>query len=134
MGKMKPYGLKRMPFAVTRDNGEGIAFRFLIHSGKTFDFACPPEAVPEIVARLLGAAEETAQKANPAPLYRSNPAEVVRSQVGLSADREHVTVVLYPAPHCGIGFALTPEDAQRVSSEMAAAASMIAPKDPTSLS
>lgn len=129
---MISHALKNMPFAIARDDGTAIKFKFVAHSGKKFEFECPPDAVPEIVGRLLGVLKR--QHRRPIRRRRSNPAEVVKSQVGMSANRQHVTVVLYPTPHCGIGFALTPSEAQTISSLLAAAVSMIAPKDPTLLS
>lgn len=130
---MKAHSLKAMPFAVANEKGTGIKFKFVTFAGKSFEFVCDPKAVPEIVARLLGASEMAAQAANQSEDYQSDPAEVVKWQVGLTRKRDMVAIALYPAPKTGIGFALAPEHSDTISSLLAAAAAMISPTTRDSL-
>jgi hypothetical protein len=131
---MVAHSLKEMPFAIARDDGGEIKFKFVAHSGREFEFQCPPAAIPEIVARLTGALEEAAARRTP-PSHERQYLEVAKSEIGGNQERQIVVLSLFPTPHCGIGFALSPAHAQKVSSDLATAAAMIAPqKDRNSLS
>ena len=127
---MASYALKQMPFAVARDDGEAIKFKFVTHSGEEFEFECPPDVIPEITAQLTGALEQASRNADPSPTYRTQLIVADKSEIGGSREQQIVTLHLFPTPNCGIGFALSPAHAQKISSGLAQTAAMIDPKRP----
>ena len=127
---MASYALQQMPFAIARDDGSAVKFKFVTHSNDEFEFECPPKMIPEITARLAGALEQAAENAAVSDPYRSQPIVADKSEIGGNHEQRIVTLTLFPTPNCGIGFALTPGHAQKISSDLATAAAMVDPQQP----
>jgi hypothetical protein len=96
---MAGHSLKAMPFAIARDDGKEIKFKFVAHSGSEFEFRCPPDAIPEIVARLSGALEEAAAKQGPAS-HERRYLEIVKSEIGGNQERKSCALQLAETPPC----------------------------------
>lgn len=125
--------LKGMSEAVASDDGKAIAFTLFAHTGEELTFQCPPDAVPEIVARLTGAVESAARRAAPSSPHRSQTLQVVGYEVGGSSEPSLVLLHLFATPHVALGFALTPQAAQEISTGLAAASAKLAPQDRSSM-
>ena len=131
---MKRHSLKRMPLAVPRDDGGAIMFQFETHKGKVFEFECPPGAISEILARMMSALELAAKKRG--PQNKAGPVEAIQThhfETGLLPQEGMVCATLYASPVAPISFALTPAQAQRLSSELAAVAAKTEPATSGSL-
>ena len=127
---MAIHAVKQIPLVIARDDGEAIKFTILTHSGEDFEFECPPDAIPEITARFTGALEQAAENAATSHPYRSQPIVADKSEIGGDEEQNIVTLTLFPTPNCGIGFALSPGHAQKISSDLATAAATIEPRNP----
>ena len=126
MDNPPPVEIARMPFAAPNEAGDAIVFRFECRDDESHTFACPPGAIPEIVARLLAAAERlSTQTGLPA---QGALAKISKVSVN-DADRT-VGIALYPTESTGIPFALTPQHARKLSSDLAHAASTVDPQEP----
>lgn len=112
---MAPKALRGMSTAVARDDGQAVKFTLVTHSDEAFSYECPAEAVPEIVARLLAALEQAAMRRTVAPQFRTAPIVSNSFEVGLSEDRQSVTLALFPTKSSCIGFAVSSELARRLA-------------------
>lgn len=126
MENIQATALKSMPFArVDQDTGT-IVFRFEGQDDSEHTFACAPEAIPEIVARLVAAGEESAK-------VTGKPTQAIvvpKSEISIDEDRGHVGLALYPTSKTGILFNLEPKHAQKISSDLAVAAAKVHPQKP----
>lgn len=122
------YSLKGMSWAIARSDGKAIKFSLLTHSGQMLQFECPPEAIPEIVARLTGALEQATMNSQPkGRKFVSQPIVADEAEVSANRSQETVIATFFPTPHCGVPFAMTPELANKVSSGLAAAIAILRP-------
>ena len=132
---MKSHSLKAMPFAISRDDGLAIKFQLKTHQGKTLEFECPPEAVPEILARMMSALEQAAKNRAAPPKFVTEAIQVQRHEIGRIREQGAVVLTLFASEHAGVSFALDPVQAQNMSSDLAGAAATVAPvANPKSLS
>jgi hypothetical protein len=105
---------------------EAIVFGFICHDGTEHNFACPPDAIPVIVARLLGAAQRLATaQSRPTQGIVAKKSEIVVDEVGKT-----VGLCLFPTEQTGIPFVLHPGHAQKISTDLAHAAAIVDPKKP----
>lgn len=130
---MKTHTLKSMPFALPRDDGGAIKFQFVTQLGKTFEFQCSPEAVPQILTGMMSALEQAAKIKIPEKSLRA--VHTHHHEVGISLEQDAVILTLFASEHAGVSFSLAPEMADRLSSGLAASTAMLRPVDnPKSLS
>lgn len=120
--------IKEMPFAVPSDDGTAIVFRFNCHNGSEYTFACPPDVIPIFISRLLGANQllAAAQKLPTIGIVAN------KSQIVLNEETRTVGLSLFPTERTGIPFVLSPQHAQKISSDLAHAAARVAPSNPKS--
>lgn len=126
MDNLPEIALARIDFARASDDGKKVQFAFTDHNDEQHVFCCPPSAIPEIVARLLaahGQADTNLQKPPTAIV-------VVKSEIRIGDPGGTITLALYPSPTALIGFSLTPKHAQKISTDLAHAASTLQPKKP----
>lgn len=130
---MKPISLKQMSAAVPALDGKSIKFTFTTHANEKLEFVCPPEAVPEITARLMGAMEGAALHRTQKPKFLLAPIVTDAFEVGPTNDLKKAAVMFCPTQHSRIGFALSPGAARKLADGLMQAAAMIDPVDPRSL-
>ncbi len=126
MGKVDATALAEITFADPTEEGNAVVFGFKDHQGREQNFACSPEAISIIVARLLGAVQRCAT-------IRQLPSlGIVVKKSSISIDEENRTVILalYPTKQTAIPFVLSPQHAQKISSDLAHAASKVHPQEP----
>ena len=126
MENIEAKAIKQMPFAWADKDDGTVVFRFECHDATQHTFACPPDSVPEIVARLLAACEESAK-------VTGIPAQAIvaqKSTITTHEDRGRIGLTLYPTEKTGIAFDLGPEHAQSISSGLAHAAATVHPQTP----
>lgn len=106
----KPYDLKQMSNAVASDNGLAIKFMFRTHQGEDFEFECPTSAIPEIVARLTGALEQSARNVDPSYFGLTHAIQTRKYFLGTTRGETPALLLhLCPTDHCPIGFHLPPK-------------------------
>jgi len=126
MENIEARSIKSIPFAGSDKDTGTIVFRFECHDNTEHTFACPPDAVPEIMARLVAACEKSAKETG-----KPKMSIVVRkSEISIDEDRGQVGLALFPTPKAGIPFVLDPKHAQKISSDLAHAAAKVAPQKP----
>ncbi|MGQ0675611.1 MAG: hypothetical protein ACT4N4_05930 [Rhodospirillales bacterium] len=130
---MTPISLKQMSQAVASDDGKGIRFTFLTHANKTMHFVCPPEAVPEITARLIAAMEQAALRRTPKPTFLLAPIVTSIFEVGLSQDKKQVAVKFGPTQSSRIGFAFSSDIARQLAGGLMEAAAKVDPVNPKTI-
>ncbi len=119
-------GIAEMPFAVPSDDEKAIVFRFNCHDGSEHTFACPPDVVPIIVARLLAANQRLA-------MAQHKPTMAIvakKSQISVNEEEQTVGLSLFPTEQTGVPFVLSPRHAQKISTDLAHAAATLDPRDP----
>lgn len=118
--------LAEITFADPTEKGDAIVFGLKDHQGVEHRFACPPDAIPVIVARLLGAAQRSTS-------IRQLPEvgiAVVKSQIVVNEEMRTVGLSLFLTEKTGIPFVIDPQHAQKISSDLAHAAAKVDPKEP----
>ncbi len=126
MAKIHATALAEISFASSTEAGDAVVFGLKDRQGREHRFACPPNAIPMIVARLLGAAEQSAT-------IRQEPDVGIvakNSKIVVNEAARTVGLSLYPTAKTGIPFVLTPQHAQNISSGLAHAASIVDPQQP----
>ncbi len=126
MAKIDATALAGISFASSTEEGDAIVFGLRDHQGREYSFACPPGVIPEFVARLLAAAQRSATIAQQ-PVVGI---KIVKSQILVIEETQTVGLSLFPTVNTGIPFVLTPQHAQKISSDLAHAASKIDPTPP----
>ncbi len=126
MAKIDATALAGISFANSTEEGDAVVFGFKDHLGQEHKFACPPDAIPMIVARLLGAAQQSAT------IRQHSEVGIVanKSQIVVMQKARTVGLVLFPTEKTGISFVLSPQHAQKISSDLAHAASIVDPQQP----
>ena len=118
--------LAEVTFANATTEGDAVVFGLKGHDGVEYKFACPPDAISTLVARLLAAHGEVAM------VKAIEPKAIVtkKSQIGIDNQIGAVLLSLFPASNTPIVFALTPHHAQKVSSHLAEASATLEPRTP----
>jgi hypothetical protein len=119
------HAIKSMSDAIARSDGKAIKFTLTTHHAGDFEFECPPEAIPIIVARLTGALEQIATIHDPSDLHRSNPIVVSDHKVVGTYNPPTIVLKLFPTKNCPIPFALTPDRAEDIALALGGAANKI---------
>ena len=126
MAKIDATVLAKISFASCTEAGDTIVFGLKDRQGREHRFACPPRAIPMIIARLLGAAQQSAT-------LRQEPEIAIvakNSKIEVNETARTVGLALYPTEKTGIPFVLTAQHAQKLSSDLAHAASIVDPQQP----
>ncbi len=126
MAKIDATALADISFADPTEEGDTIVFGLKDHQGQEHFFACAPETIPVFVARLLGAAQRSATIAQQ-PVVGI---KIVKSQIVVNEENRTVGLSLFPTANTGIPFVLSPQHAQKISSDLAHAASKTDPTPP----
>ena len=126
MAKIHATALAEISFASSTEAGDAVVFGLKDRQGREHRFACPPNAIPMIVARLLGAAQQSAT------IRQHSEVGIVanKSQIVVMQKARTVGLVLFPTEKTGISFVLSPQHAQKISSDLAHAASIVDPQKP----
>jgi hypothetical protein len=118
-GKRYRHYLKRMSHAVPSHNGLGVLFAFETHKDQILECECPPAAIPEIVAKLIGAGEQAARNSGQTKVDLSYAVHVDKYALGGSLKGESALMMhLFPAPNCPVGFHLTLELADKLLADL----------------
>ena len=126
MAKIDATALAGISFADPTEEGDAIVFGLKDHQGRVYSFACPPETIPVFVAHLLGAAQRSATISQ----QPVDGIKIVKSQVVVIEENRTVGLSLFPTANTGIPFVLSPQHAQKISSDLAHAASITDPTPP----
>ncbi len=126
MARHDATALAGISFASRTEKGDAFVFGLIVHQGNEYMFAFPPEAVGVFVARLLAAAQRSA-------IIRQQPTVGIvakKSEISVDEEKKIVGLELYPTEQTGIPFALDPQHAQKISSDLAHAAAKVRPRKP----
>jgi hypothetical protein len=126
MDDLPEKALARIDFARASTNGKKVQFAFTDHDGEQHVFCCPPNAISEIVARLLAAHTHALQN-------QQLPEQAIvlhKWEIRAGDPRGTLTLALYPSPTAPIPFALSPNDAQLLASDLAGASAKVQPRKP----
>ncbi len=115
MAKIDATALAEISFTGPTEEGDAIVFGLKDHQGQVHSFACAPETIPVFVARLLGAAQRSATIAQQ-PVVGI---KIVKSQILVNEESQTVGLSLFPTANTGIPFVLSPQHAQKISSDLA---------------